>query len=153
MLGLGLGSLVGGFVSRDPRRPALLLFGLVELSIAIFGVASLPLFHLVGNATLGLSPLATAIVTFLLVLFPTMLMGGTLPLLVADLVRRFRNVGRAVGILYFVNTLGSALASLAAALWLMKHLGQSGTVYVAAAMNAFASLSVVTHHVLTRRAA
>jgi len=35
MLGLGVGSLVGGEVSKRPSRPALLLFSLVELGIGL----------------------------------------------------------------------------------------------------------------------
>ncbi len=37
MLGLGLGSLGGGVVSKDPKRPVLLMFSLVELGIGLFG--------------------------------------------------------------------------------------------------------------------
>lgn len=135
MLGLGLGSLAGGAISKDKTRPVLLMFAAVEGGIGLFGVVSLAVFHAVGNATLAMSPLMTGIVTFLLVLVPTMLMGGTLPLLVGYLVRSSGNVGKSVGTLYFVNTLGSAFASAAAALHLLGHFGQGGTVRIAAAMN------------------
>jgi spermidine synthase len=135
MLGLGLGSLAGGALSKDSRRPVLVLFSLVEAGIGTFGLFSLGLFRAVGAATLDLSPTATAGVTFALVLVPTMLMGGTLPLLVAHEVRASGNVGRSVGMLYFVNTLGSALASLAAATFVMGSLGQAGTVRLAAGIN------------------
>lgn len=136
MLGLGFGSFVGGAVSKNPARPALLLFALVELSIGAFGMVSLSLFHWVGTFTLNLPPIATALVTFLLVLFPTMLMGGTLPLLVAYFVRKSGNVGKSVGQLYFVNTLGSAIASIASVMVIMGPLGEINTVRAAAAVNA-----------------
>jgi spermidine synthase len=135
MAGLGIGSLAGGVVSKDPRRPALLLFGGVEIAIGVFGLFSLPLFRWVGARTLQLSFGGTAVVTFLVVLLPTLLMGSTLPLLTAHLVRRSGNVGRSLGWLYCVNTLGSAFASLAAVLVLMGALGQRGVVLVAAALN------------------
>ncbi|HTB57691.1 MAG TPA: fused MFS/spermidine synthase [Polyangia bacterium] len=135
MVGLGVGSLVGGAVSKDPRRPALALFGAVELAIGAFGVGSLRLFRWVGGRTLELSFGATALVTFLVVLVPTLLMGSTLPLLTAHLVRRTGNVGRSLGRLYCVNTLGSALAALAAVLALMRALGQHGVVMLAATTN------------------
>jgi predicted membrane-bound spermidine synthase len=143
MLGLGLGSLAGGAISRNPKRPALLLFSMVELGIAAFGLVSLPLFHWVGERTLGMSSFGTALVTFLLVLGPTMLMGGTLPLLVAHMVRRSGNVGQSVGMLYFVNTLGSAFASVISVMKMMGPLGQSHTVHVACSINAVAGLSVL----------
>ncbi len=135
MLGLGVGSLVGGEVSKNPKRPALLLFSLVELGIGAFGFLSLALFHWVGSLTLGLGTLSTFAITFALVLVPTTLMGSTLPLLVAHGVRASRNVGRAVGVLYFVNTLGSGLAALASVFFLLGALGQAKTVYLAAAIN------------------
>ena len=151
MLGLGFGSFAGGAVSKSPDRPALLLFGLVELGIGAFGLVSLPLFHGVGRFTLDLPPVATAIVTLLLVLVPTMLMGGTLPLLVAYSVRKNGNVGRSVGQLYFVNTLGSALASFASVLLIMGPLGEANTVRAAAAINAVVGFGAVSLHLRERR--
>ena len=147
MLGLGVGSLAGGAISKDPKRAVLRLFSLVELGIAVFGACSLSLFRWGGAYTLDLPPALTALVTFLLVLVPTTLMGGTLPLLVAHGVRASGNVGRSVGVLYFVNTLGSALASLAAVFFLLGHLGQARTVAVAATLNVTVSaLAWLLHH-------
>lgn len=142
MLGLGLGSLAGGAISKDPKRPALLLFAAAEGGIGLFGAFSMSLFAKVGAATLALPAVATAVVTFLLVLVPTLLMGATLPLLVAHTVRVSHNVGKSVGLLYFVNTLGSAAASFAAAIVLLAHLGQRGTVRFAAVCNGIASVAV-----------
>ena len=135
MCGLGLGSLAGGWLSARRGVSLLLAFGLVELTIAAFGFGSLPLFEWVGSWTLGLGTAATGAVTFALVVAPTMLMGATLPLLVEFLVRRTGNVGRSVGLLYFVNTLGSAAACFAAALFLFDWLGQAGVVRCAALFN------------------
>jgi predicted membrane-bound spermidine synthase len=153
MLGLGVGSLVGGEVSKRPSRPTLLLFSAVELGIGAFGFLSLPLFHWVGSLTLGLSPFATFGITFALVLVPTTLMGSTLPLLVAHGVRASRNVGRAVGVLYFVNTLGSGLAALASVLFLFRALGQAKTVYVAAILNLTVSALAFAQHRAARASA
>ena len=134
-LGLGLGSLVGGELSRRCPRAALKLFAGAELGIGLFGVFSLALFSRVATATLDETRLTTGTVTFLLVLVPTMLMGATLPLLVGHATRLSGNVGKSVGSLYFVNTLGAALGSLAAAGVFLGVLGLRGTVVVAAALN------------------
>ena len=136
LLGLGLGSLVGGFLSQIPGLPLLALFGAAELSTAAYGLFSLRLFHEVGQYTAGISLFGTTVISFTLLLIPTMLMGSTLPMLVAYSVRRSRNVGGSLGLLYFVNTLGSAAACFLAAALLMKLLGQSGSVAVGAAINA-----------------
>ena len=135
MLGLGIGSFLGGTISKLPRVPLLATFGAIELSIGLFGVFSLPLFHLVGVHTARAPQLVTGALTFLLVLVPTVLMGSTLPILVAHLVRLSGNVGTSVGILYFVNTLGSAAACLMSAKFIMRMLGESGSVYLAAGIN------------------
>lgn len=136
MLGLGLGSLFGGMFSKYKRLPLLAIFGGIELGIAVFGVMSLRLFHWVGNYTVTAPPLLTGLMTFLLLLIPTILMGSTLPFLVAHLVRISGNVGKSVGSLYFVNTLGSAVACLLCALFIMRALGESGSISLAAAVNA-----------------
>ncbi len=146
MLGLGVGSLAGGIVSKDSKRPVLLYFSLVERGIGLFGIVSLSVFHAIGNVTLGMGAVPTFIVTFLLVLVPTVLMGSTLPLLVAHLVRENKNVGKSVGTLYFVNTLGSAFASAASVLFVLGKAGQSGTVRLAALLNITVSLLAYIAH-------
>ncbi len=135
MVGLGVGSLVGGWATRALGASPILLFALAEAGIGLFGLGSLPLFDRVGRVTQSLAPAATAAVTFLLLLAPTLLMGATLPLLTTHVVRRWHNVGRSLSALYAVNTLGSAFASVAAAFALLALLGQRGTVLAAAAAN------------------
>ncbi|MDT5003359.1 MAG: spermidine synthase [Mycobacterium sp.] len=134
MLGLGLGSFAGGRLSRL-RLPLLGLFGAIEIGIGVFGNFSLGLFHAVGQLTLQMSAPLTALFTFLLVLVPSLLMGATMPLLTAHLVKHSGNVGRSVGLLYFVNTLGSAFACFIVAAFLMRLLGQQGAVTFAFGIN------------------
>lgn len=135
MLGLGLGSLAGGWLSVRKGVHALRAFGLIEASTGVFGAVSLWIFHRVAEFTAGASTAETGVITFLLLLVPTMLMGSTLPLLVSYLVRRTANVGESVGLLYAVNTLGSGLACFCAALFLMRLLGESGSVNLAVCLN------------------
>ena len=134
MLGLGIGSFAGGRLSRL-RLPLLGVFAAVELGIGVFGYFSLGLFHAVGELTLRLSAPLTALFTFLLVLVPTLLMGATMPLLTAHLVKHSGNVGRSVGLLYFANTLGSAFACFLVAAFLMRLLGQQGAITFACGIN------------------
>ena len=143
MLGLGLGSLAGGRISRDNSRPVLLWFGVIELCIGVWGLMSLWIYHSVGELTAGSGPMATFTLSFALVLLPTGLMGATLPLLVGHMVKRSGNVGQSVSTLYFVNTLGSALAALTTAIWLLGSMGQTGTVQFAAALNGIVGATVL----------
>lgn len=133
--GLGFGSLLGGVASRLPPKSLVATFALVELGIGIFGMASPALFGLFGTWAPGFGSVQIALMTAALVLPPTMAMGATLPILVAHSVGHAPSVGRAVGTLYGVNTLGSAFAAFAAGLWVMRWLGQSGTVTLAAFCN------------------
>lgn len=145
LLGLGIGSIVGGVLSRVLRHP-LLLFAISEFGIAAFGLVSLDLFKRVGTSAFELSPLAAGLTTFLLLLAPTLLMGMTLPLLVVYLVRQSGNVGRSMGLLYFVNTAGSGIASLAAVSLLLPRLGEHGAVRVAALTNLVVGAVVLVQH-------
>ena len=146
MLGLGLGSLGGGWLSERPGIPLLAVFGIAELGIGLFGVFSLGIFHYVAQYTAGTSALGTGAITFVLLLVPTALMGSTLPVLTEHLVRISGNVGRSVGSLYFVNTLGSATACFCAVVFLMYRFGESGSVMLAAAINAMVGLTVLILH-------
>src|SRR5947207_774570 len=118
MLGLGFGALAGGWLSKRRSIPLLPLLALIELLTGAFGLVSLPIFDRVGALTATWPLPAMAAVNLGLVIVPTLLMGATLPVLVAHLVRRSGNVGSAVGLLYYVNTLGAGAACLFATLLL-----------------------------------
>lgn len=140
MLGLGLGSLAGGKLSTIPGMRLLAAFGCVELGTGAFGLASLWIFHRVAASTAGSSLLTTGVIAFCLLLIPTLLMGSTLPLLSEHFVRHTGNVGESVGLLYCVNTFGSGLACFAAAAFVMRAFGESGSVRLAAGFNLFAGI-------------
>jgi predicted membrane-bound spermidine synthase len=135
MLGLGLGSLCGGEISKGPGRPLLLWFALIEIATGVYGAFSPGLFRLVGEGTAGSGTLVTGLLSFSLVLVPTLLMGSTLPLLVAHQVGRTGSVGRSVGMLYFANTLGAAIGAILSAVVVFALLGLSGSLWLAVAIN------------------
>jgi predicted membrane-bound spermidine synthase len=148
MLGLGLGSLLGGVMSRRRPLPMLLLFGVIEALTAVFGLFSLRIFDGVGTIALGLPLPATAAVCLGLVLLPTLLMGATLPLLVGHLVSTAGSggVGRPVGELYFVNALGGGAACLLATVLLFPFLGVNGSILFAVSCNLAISAGAVVIH-------
>src|SRR3954462_5063714 len=135
MLGLGIGSLAGGRLSEKFPDRGILIFGICELGIAGFGLISLRLFHWAAGFTSGAGLGTTIVFSFLLLIVPTILMGATLPLLVEYLVRTSRSIGYSVATLYFVNTLGSAVACFVCAQLLLRNFGQSGSVTLAACVN------------------
>lgn len=149
MLGLGLGSILGGFVSKL-RVPLLAVFAATEVATGIYGLFSLRLFHQVALHTAGASLWKTGFLAFMLLGIPTVLMGSTLPLLLAHVVRQLPNVGRATGLLYFANTLGSACACLIAGKFLMRSYGLSGSARIAAMVNLGIGLCVFVEYLRTR---
>src|ERR1700723_935841 len=135
MLGLGLGSLLGGRLSQRYPERGILLFACAELGVAVFGLISLRLFHWFAAFSSGASLPAVIFYTSILLLVPTTLMGATLPILVEQLVRSSGSVASSVSRLYFVNTLGSAIACYFCATFLLRMFSQSGAISFAAILN------------------
>lgn len=150
MGGLALGSfLIGRYADRHAEK-AVRLYGLLELCIGLFALAMPVLFRAVASIYLPLapgledSPGAFFCVQFLLVgavlVVPTAMMGGTLPLLSRAFVERNEEVSRRVGTLYAVNTVGAGLGAPAATYSLLPTYGVRQTELVAAGVNAAAGL-------------
>ncbi len=75
------------------------------------------------------------IVSLVSLLLPTILMGGTLPILVRFISERVEESGKNTAILYFLNSLGAVGGSLLAGFFFIRLLGLSTTIYVAATAN------------------
>jgi spermidine synthase len=147
MAGLGAGSHLGGALSArvSPRR-ALRLFAALELGIAAFGAASCWLYYdvlYVRHAALYGVPWRAALLHFVGLLAPTLLMGMSLPFLVRAFVVKAEGAGRTIGFLYGVNVLGASAGAWLTPWLLMRHLGVRGAVLAAVAANLAAALLTV----------
>src|ERR1019366_2926729 len=80
MLGLGCGGLLGSWLSSRKAIAPLLIFALMEATIAGFGLTSLSVFEWIGSFVGGSSLLVRTLVAIALLLVPTSCMGATLPL-------------------------------------------------------------------------
>ena len=143
MVGLGLGSMAGGAISKRRGIPLVLLFSGAELLIGLYGLFSLQLFHWVGAYTLQAGTLETGLLAFALVFATTVFMGATLPLLVAYRVNSTGHVGHSVSGLYFVNTLGGGLGAFLAAFVFLGQLGMASSVRLAALLNFISALAIL----------
>ena len=144
MAGLALGSFL--FARKVARiRDLIRAYGWLEIGIGVY-CALIPLLlwlaslvYLGLHRALGLSYDAFSLVQFLLVflllLVPTTLMGGTLPVLSQALVKQEAGLGRTVGALYAVNTLGAVVGTVLAGYVLLPALGNRATVGIAAVGN------------------
>jgi predicted membrane-bound spermidine synthase len=142
MLGLGLGALGGGEIADRFPGQVVPMFAMIELATGAFGVCSPHLIRSISAATVNGSLAAIAAVNFGLLLIPTTLMGATLPILVTHVVRRYRNLGVSVGVLYFANTLGAAFGAGFTGFVALYHFGLTSTIYIAAALNAAVGAAV-----------
>lgn len=145
LLGLGIGSLAGGWYSRAPRFSPVFTFAALEIGIAGFGIVSLDLFAAIADTTSGVGIKGAGVVSFFVLLIPTVLMGATLPILVTHVIASTKSVGKSVGWLYFVNTLGAAMGCFYGALWLFGEIGLSGTVVIAAGMDVLAAIIILSY--------
>jgi predicted membrane-bound spermidine synthase len=135
MFGLGIGGLCGGYIAD--RLPGRLLtsYIILELGIALFGFASPTLINILGNAMFSSNSLMTVITSFLILAFPTILMGATFPILVMHVNTFHQNVGHSVGSLYFVNTLGGAAGAYLSGFILLYSLDLPASINGAAFLN------------------
>jgi predicted membrane-bound spermidine synthase len=120
-----------------------LLFSATELLIGLYGAISLWLFKWVGSYTLGAGTVETGLLAFALVFVPTLLMGATLPMLVAYRVNSTGSVGHSISWLYFVNTLGGGLGAFLAGFVILRRFGLAGSIQAAAALNLFCATFVL----------
>ncbi|MGZ8247157.1 fused MFS/spermidine synthase [Methylomagnum sp.] len=148
-LGLGLGSWLFGCIGTAARRPLLWCAGL-ELLLALNGYASPELFDwaetLFGHVYLSFEPGSGALLAVrgglvtLLLLPPTLLMGGTLPLFCRQAIHDPARISTHLGWLYGVNTLGATLGCGLAGFLLLPTLGLNATLHAAAGLNVVVGL-------------
>ena len=139
LLGLGIGSLAAGlYADRLSRRAALLAFAICEVGIAVFAVLSPWLYYDVIYR--GLLPLAESrgvifAVVFAGLLWPTFLMGCSLPFLSKAIVSQIAGSAQLIGWLYGLNTLGAGIGAFFGGWYLIGTVGFDKAVYLGALIN------------------
>ena len=144
MAGLALGSTVlGKFIDR--RGSPLAVYGVLEAGIGVWAVLLPVLFHVLdhvyGGLYRALNPgfyvlsLVRFVLCFLVLLVPTTLMGGTLPVLGKFLLQNRETLGQRAGLLYGVNTLGAVLGTALGGFILLPTLGLRTSTLLAVVMN------------------
>ncbi len=161
--GLALGAVVFGRFADRLRRP-LTAFALVEIAVALIALASPYGFGLIDAAyvhlyrAVGSQPAlfaaGRALLAAAILLPPTVLMGGTLPLILRAAVsarqvpaggpRRGPDaVGRASALFYAVNTLGATAGVALAGIFTIRLFGLTATLILAAGLDLIAGLGCV----------
>src|SRR5258707_2078099 len=145
MGGLGLGAwLFGRLADRRPRPAA--LYGRLEVAIGAFGIVS-PLvlrlahrFYLAVAGAAGLGTGGSIALRFglaaLVLLIPTTLMGGTLPVLTRAVMGQDRaRLRPSLGRLYGLNTLGAVAGTALAGFFLIEFVGVRASLWLTAVVN------------------
>lgn len=135
MAGLGIGAFFGGRIADKFSKNIIILFCLIEFGIGCFGLLSHQLILNLQDMLIHANLVMTALGSFILLLFPTFLMGTTLPLLTSFFNQHIQNIGDSIGQLYFYNTLGAAFGALATGFILFNQFTLSHTIYIAAMLN------------------
>lgn len=139
MAGMGIGSLVGGYLAdRLSRWGNLALFAAVEFSIAVFALGSKGFYYdwlYLQNAHLAASPVLMAIVLFFSLLLPTFCMGVSLPALARALTREIEAAAGTIGALYGVNTLGAAVGAFTTTWIFLRQFGFEHILWIGAGLN------------------
>jgi spermidine synthase len=152
MGGLALGSALAGRMGGRILRPVR-AYGLLEIGVALYALAVPFLFALVDNIYAILwqhfhpSFFVFSSLRFLLscvlLLVPTTLMGATLPLLAAALLRSGGSTSTSVTKLYTRNLVGAICGCIAAGFLLLPTLGVRGTIFTASVINIIIGLVAI----------
>ncbi len=143
MAGLGLGAWLFGTRLGKGMAPVR-LYAVLEAFIGLYALLVPALVDLAGQADAFLLGgdaegaavrLARFLLAGLVLLPPTICMGGTLPALARLVEEEPHRPGRFVGVLYGLNTTGAVLGAGSAGFLLLPRLGFSTTVWVCAAAN------------------
>lgn len=144
MGGLALGSALAGRSGASIKRPVR-AYGLLEIGIALYALAVPLMFSLVDNLYaiiwqhfhpgFFVFSLWRFLLSCVMLLVPTTLMGATLPLLSAALVRSSGQTSTSVTKLYTRNLAGAICGSVVAGFLLLPIFGVRATIYVAAVIN------------------
>ena len=140
MLGLALGYYIAKFIRTNNY---LLVYGYAELFIGIYSLVVFLLFPVIDNfyTLIGNSVLEKSLISILILLFPTTLMGITIPVVVkyVDSIAQESSIGKVYGF----NSLGASLGVLFASIVLLNVFGLVGAFVFAFILNILIFASVV----------
>ncbi len=152
MGGLALGSYLFGCYADRVRRP-LMVYAILEAGIGLAALLTLgmnswpePFYRAVYSLAGDSRPILTAgqiLLVATALLIPTTLMGATLPTLCAYGVRRSAEVGRTVGTLYALNTIGAMLGVLISGFVLLGEIGETRTIIVGVVINVLVAVAAL----------
>ena len=152
MGGLALGSALAGRFGSRIKRP-LSAYGWLEIGVAIYAILVPLLFRWVDHLYVVIwqefqpgffiFSVWRFVLSCLLLLLPTTLMGATLPVLSSALLNSLGHDSRSVTKLYACNLAGAILGTVVAGFVLLPVFGVRTTIFIAAAINTLIGVTAV----------
>ncbi len=146
MCGLAIGAYYWGKYV-DKIKNQLKLYGFLEIAIGLYcliypfiiGVCE-DIFIFISTSTFIADNQTILLflkfsISFITIIIPTFLMGGTLPILTKYFTSSLSEAGKSVATLYYVNSIGAVLGTGLAGFYLIKLYSLDGTVWIAAILN------------------
>jgi spermidine synthase len=150
MGGMALGSFILGRIADRYKKP-LVVFAMLEIGIGIFALLFPIILSGVSDIQISIfqrfpttfyaSSLIKFVLCFFVLLVPSFLMGGTLPVISRFFVTTPGKLGGGVGRLYGINTLGGVVGAFSAIFFLITTIGVRQITYIAAGLNVLVALS------------
>jgi spermidine synthase len=149
MAGLALGGyLLGRWIDRTDRPLA--IYGIMELMIGLFALLFLFLLDPLKTLYIWIEhqysltytsfSLIKFLITFVLLIVPTTLMGGTFPVLAKFISESDKSIGKDVSVIYGANVLGAVIGCLLAAFVLINGIGIENSIFLAVLINGLIAL-------------
>ncbi|MBC7999217.1 MAG: fused MFS/spermidine synthase, partial [Leptolyngbya sp.] len=152
MGGLALGSFFAGRMTDKLQRP-FLWYGILEgligawaLFVPVLLATAVSTYRVVWELThfdFFTFSLVRLTIAAAILLFPTTLMGATLPLLSKFVTDSLANVGQRVGTIYAINTLGAVAGAALTGFYLLPTIGLAQTTVTSASINMLLCVAVV----------
>jgi len=136
LFGIAAGSLIFAKIA-DRWRNLPSLFGTVQLGIGLLAILLLPAFGELWEIRTSLpSGRIWSFFSCLIVMLPpTLLMGGSFPLVAKIYTQNMNRLGRSIGNIYSINTLGAIAGSFIAGFVLMPLIGIQRSILLIASIN------------------
>jgi len=147
MAGLGIGGYIFGRII-DKRGNPLKVYAGLELLIGLYAILLpvlisfsewlyISLQGLTGGSFLLLSA-ERFLISFFILIFPTIMMGGTLPVISRFLIKSENRIGVDIGVIYSLNTFGAVAGCIITGFYLIEVVGVTQSLYLAAVLNLIA---------------
>ena len=152
IVGLALGAMLFGWLADRSKHPFRLLI-ITQMSAAIL---ALIVSQFLGNSQLFFAKLiysfkddfmmlsvAKAVLLFLVLLGPTIVLGATFPLVGKIYTSSIKQLGKSIGFAYAINTIGALLGSFSAGFILIPLLGKENSLSLVIGIQLISVLIVV----------